>query len=61
MLGKTRTLNPQIRSLVLYPIELQAHTIESQQLNSKPRIFKHTVVALRFPSRRLLLKRAQSR
>ena len=24
MLGKTRTLNPQIRSLVLYPIELQA-------------------------------------
>lgn len=24
MLGKIRTLNPQIRSLVLYPIELQA-------------------------------------
>ena len=24
MLGKTRTFNPQIRSLILYPIELQA-------------------------------------
>ena len=24
MLGKARTLNPQIRSLILYPIELQA-------------------------------------
>ena len=26
MLGKIRTLNPQIRSLVFYPIELQALT-----------------------------------
>jgi len=24
VLGKTRTLNPQIRSLMLYPIKLQA-------------------------------------
>ena len=61
MLGKTRTLNPQIRSLVLYPIELQAHTIESQQLSHRPSILKHSSVALRSLSRRLLLKRAQNK
>ena len=27
VLGKNRTLNPQIRSLMLYPIKLQAHFI----------------------------------
>jgi hypothetical protein len=30
MLGKIRTLNPQIRSLVLYPIELQ--TLQLQHI-----------------------------
>lgn len=32
MLGKIRTLNPQIRSLVLYPIELQAQIYYSEAL-----------------------------
>ena len=35
MLGKIRTLSPQIRSLVLYPIELQAQAIVIVDLSEK--------------------------
>ena len=34
MLGKIRTLNTQIRSLVLYPIELQAQILATEILYS---------------------------